>query len=93
MLSIQSSSSHPQISSTFLKGRVHNIHPQRRSITAVRASSNDNKQGKATGDPILEMAVREPISFLGGIVAGFLALDVTQGKRRIVSETSNKKGN
>lgn len=58
-----------------------------RRATSVRVTAAASRPGtqKAQGpdrDPILEAVLREPVSFLGGIAAGFLALDVTQGALR-----------
>lgn len=80
MLSITSSPT-PQISQPFARGRPGGPQQRHTISPVVCAASKEDRQNRGIlNDPILEMAVREPVSFLGGIIAGFLALDVTQGK-------------
>lgn len=45
--------------------------------TLCAASSSDRG---APDDRVLAAAVRDPVSFLGGMFAGFLALDLNQGE-------------
>lgn len=50
----------------------------RKCVCAASKGNGDRDTRRFSEDPILAKAVAEPVSFLGGIVAGFLALDVKQ---------------
>lgn len=49
---------------------------------AINSFEPRNKQPNTTSEDALWVALtQEPVSFFGGILAGFLALDIDQGKR------------
>lgn len=50
---------------------------RRGTVCAARGTGGGTP---ADGDRVLAAAVRDPVSFLGGMFAGFLALDLNQGK-------------
>jgi hypothetical protein len=61
------------------KAVVNRTSVSRRCVCAAsKGSRRDSKPSSEALNGILAVAVAEPISFLGGIVAGFLALDVKQ---------------
>lgn len=49
----------------------------RNTLCAASSSGGD----RPTDDRLLAAAKRDPVSFLGGMFAGFLALDVNQGEQ------------
>lgn len=55
-----------------------------RSLVVAAVAARDSPAGNLLDTRLVDAAINEPISFWGGIFAGFLALDLQQGERCVL---------
>ena len=51
----------------------------RRSALSIRPRAAAGGDDRGAADPILNASLRDPVAFFGGVFAGLLALDLSQG--------------